>query len=65
VDWEEAQKSVRQVWKSLPNLRVELDHVLASGDVALAYGTARGTATGRLYGAPAAKRSFQASRNRR
>ena len=61
VDWEEAQKSVRQVWKGLPDLRVELDQVLASGDVALAHGTVRGTATGRLYGAPATKRSFEAS----
>jgi predicted ester cyclase len=61
VDWEEAKKSVRQVWKGLPDLRVELDQVLASGDVALAHGTVRGTATGRLYGAPATKRSFQAS----
>ena len=61
VDWEEAQKSVRQVWKGLPDLRVELDQVLASGDVALAHGTVRGTATGRLYGAPATKRSFAAS----
>jgi predicted ester cyclase len=61
VDWQEAQKSVRQVWKGLPDLRVELDQVLASGEVALAHGTVRGTATGRLYGAPATKRSFQAS----
>ena len=29
VDWQEAQKSVRQVWKGLPDLRVELDQVLA------------------------------------
>ena len=61
VDWEEAKKSVRQVWKGLPDLRVELDQVLACGDIALAHGTVRGTATGRLYGAPATKRSFQAS----
>ena len=61
VDWQEAQKSVRQVWKGLPDLRVELDQILASGDVALAHGTVRGTATGRLYGAPATKRSFEAS----
>ena len=61
VDWEEAKKSVRQVWKGLPDLRVELHQVLASGDVALAHGTVRGTATGRLYGAPATKRSCQAS----
>jgi predicted ester cyclase len=61
VAWDEAQKSVRRVWRGLPDLRVELDQVLASGDVALAHGTVRGTATGRLYGAPATKRSFQAS----
>jgi predicted ester cyclase len=61
VDWQEAQKSVRQVWKGLPDLRVELDQVLASGDVALARGTVHGTAAGRLYGAPATGRSFQAS----
>jgi ketosteroid isomerase-like protein len=34
VDRQEAQKSVRQVWKGPPDLRVELDQVLASGDVA-------------------------------
>lgn len=61
VSWEEAQNSIRQVWQGLPDLRVDLHHVVATGDVALAHGTARGTATGRLYGAPATKRSFEAS----
>jgi predicted ester cyclase len=61
VGWDEAQESVRQVWKGLPDLRVELAQILADGDVALAHGTVRGTATGRLYGAPATRRSFQAS----
>lgn len=61
VGWEEAKDSVRRVWKGLPDLRVELAQVLADGDVALAHGTVRGTATGRLYGAPATKRSFEAS----
>ena len=61
VDWEQAKESVRKVWKGLPDLRVELDQVLAGSDVALAHGTVRGTATGRLYGAPATKRPFQAS----
>ena len=40
---------------------MELVQILADGDVALAHGTVRGTATGRLYGAPATKRSFEAS----
>jgi predicted ester cyclase len=61
VGWGEAKDSVRRVWKGLPDLRVELAQVLAGGDVALAHGTVRGTATGRLYGAPATKRSFEAS----
>ena len=61
VGGEEAKESVRRVWKGLPDLRVEPAHVLADGDVALAHGTVRGTATGRLYGAPATKRSFEAS----
>lgn len=61
VGWEQAKESVRQVWKGLPDLRVELAQVLADGDVAVAHGTVRGTATGRLYGAPATKRSFEAS----
>jgi predicted ester cyclase len=63
VDWEQAKESVRQVWKGLPDLSVELAQVLADadGDVALAHGTVRGTATGRLYGAPATKRAFEAS----
>ena len=61
VGWEQAKESVRQVWKGLPDLRVDLAQVLADGEVALAHGTVRGTATGRLYGAPATKRSFEAS----
>jgi predicted ester cyclase len=61
VDWEEAQASVRQVWKGLPDLRVELAQILADENVAVAHGTVRGTATGRLYGAPATKRPFEAS----
>ena len=61
VGWEQAKDSVRKVWKGLPDLRVELAQVLAGADVALAHGTVRGTATGRLYGAPATKRPFEAS----
>ena len=61
VDWEQAKESVRRVWKGLPDLRVELAQVLGDGDTALAHGTVRGTATGRLYGAPATRRSFEAN----
>jgi predicted ester cyclase len=61
VGWDEARESVRTVWKGIPDLHVELHEVLADGDVALARGTVSGTASGRLYGAPATKRSYQAS----
>ena len=61
VDWDLAKESIRRVWKGLPDLRVELAQVMADGDVALAHGTVRGTATGRLYGAPATRRSCEAS----
>jgi predicted ester cyclase len=61
VDWEQAKASIRQVWRGLPDLRVELPYIMATDDVALAHGTVRGTATGRLYGAPATKRPFEAS----
>jgi len=44
-----------------PDLHVELPEVLAGKDIALARGTVSGTATGRLYGAPATKRSYQGS----
>lgn len=61
VAWDEAKSSIRTVWKGLPDLHVELHEVLGDKDVALARGTVSGTATGRLYGAPATKRSYQAS----
>jgi|SRR5215472_18390925 len=61
VNWEQSKASVRQVWKGLPDLRVELPHIMADNDVALAHGTVRGTAMGRLYGAPATKRPYEAS----
>ena len=61
VDWQEAKESVQRVWKGLPDLRVELPYVIADDDVVLAQGTVRGTATGRLYGAPATKRTFEAN----
>lgn len=61
VGWEEAKESVTQVWKGLPDMRVELHDVVGTEGVALARGTVRGTAMGRLYGAPATKRSYESS----
>lgn len=61
VNWAQAQESMRKVWHGLPDLRVELAHVAAADDYVIAHGTARGTATGRLFGAPATKRASQAN----
>jgi predicted ester cyclase len=61
LGWNHAKASLGEVWKGLPNLQVELHNLIAAKDVALARGMVRGTATGRLYSAPATKRSFEAS----
>jgi predicted ester cyclase len=61
IDWEEAKASVRTIWKALPDLHVDLHNLAAGADYALARGTVRGTAKGRLYGAPATKRTYAAS----
>jgi len=61
VDWEQSRAAIEKVWHGLPDLRVELPHILADDDVALAHGIVRGTALGRLYGAPATKRTCEAS----
>jgi predicted ester cyclase len=61
VRWDAARESIRQVWKGIPDLHVELPQVLADHSVVLAHGTVTGTATGRLYGAPATRRGYQAS----
>ena len=61
VRWDAAKDSIRQVWEGIPDLHVELPQVLADQNVVLAHGTVTGTATGRLYGAPATKRGCEAS----
>ena len=61
VDWEQSKASIRRVWQGLPDLRAELPQIVVDGDVVLAHGTVSGTATGRLYGAPATKRHFEAN----
>jgi predicted ester cyclase len=61
VNWADARTSLETIWKALPDLKVDLHDLAATGDVALARGTVSGTAMGRLYGAPATKRRYQAS----
>lgn len=61
MGWEEAKVSLGEVWKGLPDLRVDLAQLAGDSDVALAHGTVRGTNTGKLYGAPATRRRYEAS----
>lgn len=61
VRWDAAKESIRKVWQGIPDLHVELPQILADESVVVAHGTVTGTATGRLYGAPATKRSYQAN----
>jgi predicted ester cyclase len=61
IDWDDAKASVLTIWKALPDPRVDLHELAEGSDYALARGTVSGTAEGRLYGAPATKRSFEAS----
>jgi predicted ester cyclase len=61
VRWEEAKASLTEVWKGLPDLRVELVHVSGDERHAIAHGIVRGTALGKLYGAPASRKTYEAS----
>jgi len=59
VGWEDATASLRQVWKGIPDLHVEVSDLQAGDATAIAHGIVRGTNTGRLYGAPATKRKIR------
>ena len=61
VGWDEATCSLRRVWDGIPDLSVALTAAAADGDRVLAHGTATGTASGRLYGAPATGKRYEAS----
>ena len=61
VDWDQARESMRKVWQGLPDLRVDLVHIASSGDYVVAHGSAHGSATGRLFGAPATGRRSKAN----
>lgn len=61
VDWVGACASLEPIWKAIPDLHVELFNVADGDGFALARGVVSGTATGRLYGAPATKKRYEAS----
>jgi predicted ester cyclase len=61
VNWTDAKSSMKAVWQGLPDLRVELTDVMEDGDAVLAHGSVSGTAKGKLYGAPATNKSYNAN----
>lgn len=61
VDWADAKASVREVFKGIPNLHVQILDLATGPDFVLAHGVASGTNTGRLYGAPATKHDYEVS----
>ncbi len=61
VGWEDAQASLREVWKGLPDLHVDITDLQAGESSAIAHGIVRGTNLGKLYGAPATKKAYEAS----
>jgi predicted ester cyclase len=52
---------MQAVWKGIPNVKFELKHVVSDGRQVVAVGSVAGRQTGRLFGAPATKRSYTAS----
>jgi predicted ester cyclase len=61
VDWPAACSSLAPIWKAIPDLHVEVLDLAEAPGIAMVRGVVSGTATGRLYGAPATKRSYRAS----
>lgn len=59
VSWPAATASLQKVWAGIPDLRVDLVDVFGDERTVLARGTAGGTNTGRLYGVPPTRRSYQ------
>ena len=61
VDWAAACASLDPIWKAIPDLHVEVLDLAEAPGIAMARGVVTGTAKGRLYGAPATKRTYRAS----
>lgn len=61
IEWPESRESIKAVWKGIPNLKFEPQHLISDGHQVVAVGTAGGDQSGRLFGAPATRRSYSAS----
>lgn len=61
VGWDDATKSLRSVWRGIPDLHARLDHLVADGDQAMANLTVTGTHRGLLFGLPGLGRTYEVS----
>jgi predicted ester cyclase len=61
IRWPDSRTSMEKVWAGIPDLQFEPEHLVSDGEHVVAVGTVRGRQTGRLFGAPATKRSYEAS----
>jgi len=61
IQWPESRRSMEEVWKGIPDLRFDLDHLVSDGTQVVAVGRVHGRQTGRLFGAPATRRTYSAS----
>jgi predicted ester cyclase len=58
IAWPESRASIERVWQGIPDLRFEVEHLVTDGEQVAAVGTARGRQSGRLFGAPATRRTY-------
>ena len=58
IAWPQSRASMERVWQGIPDLHFEAQHVVSDGSQVVAVGTARGRQSGRLFGAPATRRSY-------
>lgn len=61
IEWPESRSSMEVVWKGIPDLAFEPRHIVSDGSQVVAVGSVRGRQSGRLFGAPATGRGFEAS----
>jgi predicted ester cyclase len=61
IEWPESRASMEVVWKGIPDLKFDTQHLVSDGRGVVAVGTVAGRQSGRLYGAPATGRSYTAN----
>ena len=61
IRWPDSRASMEAVWAGVPDIRFEPQHSVSDGRHVAAVGRVHGTQTGRLFGAPTTRRSYDVS----